>query len=370
MAAVRRIGATVVVAFLWVTAASVLTAPPASAHSVAGVAGTNYRTRLLSVTPSVPDLKVRVIETGSRLELSNKTGQDAVVLGYQSEPYLRVGSSGVFENLRSPATYLNATRKGTTPVPSTASPAAAPEWHKISSATTARWHDHRIHWMGNQNPPIVRRAPSRQHVIVPEWDVQVRLASGQTVAVKGDLVWVPGPTTVPWLVLGLMLLGAAVLAGMASAWAPLIAVLLSTLVAVDVVHEVGIAFANAGPPGVKLARLAVGSLFSIVAWVIAVLGVRALSKRPGDGLLMAAFAAVVIALFGGLGDLTSLFSSQLPFAFSGWMARAAVAVSLGLGFGLAAGAVLAIVRHRVFDAEEAAARDAAERAEGAAPAAP
>ena len=30
-----------------------------------------------------------------------------VVLGYDDEPYLRVGPRGVFENVKSPATYLN-----------------------------------------------------------------------------------------------------------------------------------------------------------------------------------------------------------------------------------------------------------------------
>lgn len=339
------------VAVLWLTAASVLAAPPASAHSVAGVAGTNYRTRLLAVRPALPGLRVKVIETGSRLELTNHTGHDVVVLGYQDEPYLRVGPAGVFKNVRSPAAYMNATRKGTTPIPASASPSAPPEWRKASSGTTARWHDHRIHWMGAGNPPVVRQAPGRQHVIVPQWDVQLR-AGAQRVDVTGDLVWVPGPSTVPWLVLALVLLGAGVLAGLSSAWAPLVGVLLSTLVVFDVVHEVGIGFANAGPVGVKLGRVLVGSLFTVVAWVIAALGLRNLRRRPGDGLLMAAFAAVVIALFGGLGDLTSLFSSQIPFAFPEVLARAAVAVSLGLGFGLGGGSVLAIVRHKVFEAEE------------------
>ncbi|HEV7886105.1 MAG TPA: hypothetical protein VGO92_00990 [Acidimicrobiales bacterium] len=348
----RRIGVTVAVAALWLTAAQVVAAPPASAHSVAGVTGTNYRTELKAVTPQVPGLKFRVIETGSRMELDNKTGQEAVVLGYQDEPYLRVGPAGVFENTRSAATYLNASRRGTTPVPSTASPTAAPEWRKVSSGTTARWHDHRTHWMGTQDPPIVRRAPGRVHVVVPEWLVQVRMADATMVAVTGDLVWVPAPSAAPWLALAVVLLGLSVLAGLSGSWAGLLLVVLAAAVAVDVVHEVGIGFANAGSLPVQLGRVVLGSFFSVVAWVVAAIGMRQLARRSGDGLLMAAFAGVVIGLFGGVGDLPALFSSQVPFAWSAGLARALTAASLGLGFGLLGGAVVAIVRHRVFEVPE------------------
>ena len=50
------------------------------------------------------------------------------MLGYQDEPYLRVGPDGVFENRRSPAVYLNANRRGSTAVPRSADPDAEPDW--------------------------------------------------------------------------------------------------------------------------------------------------------------------------------------------------------------------------------------------------
>ena len=48
----------------------------------------------------------------------------------------------------------------------------------------------------------------------------------------------------------------------------------------------------------------------------------------------------MIAIFGGLTDIPVLSRSQLPFAFPGVLDRAAVTVSLGIGLGVAAGAVL------------------------------
>ena len=68
-------------------------------------------TRLESVRPQIPGVDVKVIEAGSRLQLTNDTDTEVVVQGYQGEPYLRVGPKGVFENRKSPATFLNRSRQ-------------------------------------------------------------------------------------------------------------------------------------------------------------------------------------------------------------------------------------------------------------------
>ena len=57
-------------------------------------------------------MTVRIRDLGRRIELVNDTDQDVVVLGYQSEPYLRVGPAGVFENGRSPSLYQNRVTTG------------------------------------------------------------------------------------------------------------------------------------------------------------------------------------------------------------------------------------------------------------------
>lgn len=74
-------------------------ATPASAHTVSGVGATNWKSVLTSVSPTVPGLSVRLVEGGSRLEVTNH-GPEILVLGYDGEPYLRVGPEGVFENLK------------------------------------------------------------------------------------------------------------------------------------------------------------------------------------------------------------------------------------------------------------------------------
>ncbi len=134
----------------------VLVAParPASAHTVSGMGANNWKTTLVGISPPQPGLRVRVVEGGSRIQLT-ATAAEVTVLGYEGEPYLRIGPTGVYENTRSPAAYLNCSRNGC-PVPARADPLARPVWDRISGGPTARWHDHRIHWMGSQ----LRRASS------------------------------------------------------------------------------------------------------------------------------------------------------------------------------------------------------------------
>jgi hypothetical protein len=92
-------------------------ATPAAAHAVGGAQASNYQTRILSVQPVVPGLTVEVADAGARLRVRNHTGREVTVLGYAGEPYLRVGPAGVFENRRSPATYLNRARINPAPPP-------------------------------------------------------------------------------------------------------------------------------------------------------------------------------------------------------------------------------------------------------------
>jgi hypothetical protein len=68
------------------------------------VSATNYETHLVHVTPApIRGVSVRVVETGSRLELTNTTATEVTVFGsVAAEPYLRIGPNGVFENLESP----------------------------------------------------------------------------------------------------------------------------------------------------------------------------------------------------------------------------------------------------------------------------
>jgi hypothetical protein len=340
MANVRRTPITVAMALLWLVAQ----AAPAHAHSAPGEDATNFRTRLLSVIPSTPGLDVAVIENGNRIQVTNATDEEVIVLGYQGEPYLRIRPDGVAENTRSPATYLNQDRQGATSVPGEADPDAEPEWSPVSDANVARWHDHRIHWMGGEDPPLVREQPGQRHTVIPEWSVP--LSVGDTaVEVKGDLVWVPGPSSAPWLALAAALLAVTLVAAWSPrAWRPALAGAVAVVVVADVIHALGIGFAGVGGLGSQIAQIASGSFVSIAGWTAGVAGVILLVRGNDTGVLAAGLAGTLIAINGGIADLGVLGRSQLIFAWPDTLLRAAITLALGLGLGLAAGSGLRFLR--------------------------
>lgn len=333
----RRIVVTVVIA----AALLLATAPPAAAHSVAGVTATNYRTTLRDVSPEIEGLTIRIVEAGSRMEARYTGPGDVYVLGYEGERFLRIGARGVYENLKSPATYINKTRDGIDP-PASADPKAAPVWRKISGGNVARWHDHRVHFMGEANPPQVRNAPGERHVISADWKVTFVRGAQSSVA-SGDLVWEPGPSPAPMVALVIGLFAVVVLASLRR---PFLAVGLAVaaLVAVDVVHAVGIGFGNAGSVGTQIGRVFSSSTVSLPAWIVGGGAVWFLSRRRLDGFFAAVFCGLIVAVVGGIADVTVLSRSVIPYALPEVVSRAVVAASLGLGFGVAAASGLSIRR--------------------------
>ena len=336
MTPMRRIllSATAVCVWLGVSAA------PASAHSVSGVGATNFHTNLIGIDPPMPGLKVKVVESGSRLELENRTGKEIIVLGYKDEPYLRVGPDGVFRNKLSPATYINKSRKGQEP-PAAARNAKVGEvdWEKVSSEPLIRWHDHRIHWMLPTNPPEVRASPGKRHVVDAEWVVPIK-AGTESLAVKGNLIWEPGPSALPWYVVALALLALVIVVGRRANWAAGLAAITALVVAIDIFHAIGLGFANAGGLGYRLGKAISQGPLGVIAWVVGALAIVWLLRRGRDGLPLAALAGLQVALVGGIADASALSRSEVPFGFGAGLARLAVAASIGLGVGLAVAAVL------------------------------
>lgn len=313
--------------------ALVVAAPPADAHGIGGLQPTNYRSSILDVDPEIPGVSVRTVDLGSRVELSNTTDTEVTVLGYDGEPYLRVGPHGVFENHNSPATYLNQTVSAGTVVPAHARAGAKPDWHRISGESVVTWHDHRTHWMGRADPPIVTRQPDREHRI-QDWTI--RLLWGTTpVAVHGEVRWIPGPSLWPWLLLAL---GLALLVGglcLLPAWRWVTGVGLVVLVAAEAAHVVGLWGATTDSvPG----RL-VAVIYSLGAIIIALIAlVRLVRRAPWDAAPVVLIAGIFLLVSGGLVGLTALTRSQIPTTLSPALARLSVALSLGIGAGLVFGA--------------------------------
>ena len=320
--------------FLVVLAGVVAAAPPAAAHSVSGVSSSNWATKVLSLQPALPGVSVKSVQLGTLIEITSRD-TELIVLGYLGEPYLRIGPGGVFQNLRSPATYLNRTRLGTTPIPPLASdnPATPPRWQQMSRGDTAVFHDHRTHWMGGLLPAPIRADPRRAFTLTPNWHIQLR--QGATAAtVTGSLSWVPGPNPLPFILeaAGLALLAALIIR--TRRWALFLSITLLLLVASDLVHTVGIAATALGGLGAKSLAYLRASFYSFIGWFFAVMALRNLRRRKAAGFLAAGLAGFCVFLLTGLADFATLYRSQAPFVWGIWLDRLTISVALGVGLGV------------------------------------
>ncbi|HEY3671753.1 MAG TPA: hypothetical protein VGN51_12530 [Acidimicrobiia bacterium] len=312
-----------------------VTATPAAAHGLGGLSPTNYESVLRSVTPTVPGLHVRVTDLGTKVELTNRGATEVVVSGYAGEPYLRVGPKGVFENTRSPATYLNRSSTITGSPPKSADAKATPVWRRVSTGNTASWHDHRAHFMGGDDPPEVVRHPDQRRV-VDNWVIPMRVGT-ENVTARGQLIYVPPPSPWPWVV-GAVLIGALVVVlSRTRAWRTVFAVALALLTVTEIGHVIGLWDASTASFGTKLGE----SAYSLAGIALGLLGLGWIWRKGAESAVpIVLVATIFLFVAGGLADVTSLGNSQVPSTFSAGFARMLVTLTLGLGAGLAVAAAL------------------------------
>jgi len=301
-------------------------AGPAAAHAVGtGTEASNYRTTVHGIDQGTPGVSVRAV-AGGLLELTNRSDQEVLVLGYRLEPYLRVGRDGVFENQRSPSTYTNRFRTAPASIPPEFDPRAAPEWRRIGDGPSAGWHDHRAHW-ASPDPAAVKASPGVVHVVVPDWQVPLRQGN-RTMVVRGDITWVPGPAPWPWALTALGLFGAALAAAGGYRRPHVLGVVALVAVAADMVHAAGALLASTAP----LATEVYGTITSAAGWAIAGMAAwRLLRGKADSGLLYLLLGGVFLTLAGALPDLSALSHSQLASGFGPVVTRAAITFTLGLG---------------------------------------
>jgi hypothetical protein len=298
-------------------------AGPASAHGGEAPDATAYRTEVTGLSPAEPGISVRTVEAGARLELVNRTGRTIEVLGYQGEPYLEVRPDGTYENVNSPATYTNRTLDGDTPAPAEASPTAAPQWRRVSTGSSVRWHDQRTRWLGEDPPPQARADPSRSHKL-RDWVVPLR-DGVRPIEIRGTLSWEPPPAAWLWWAGALTLAAGLTALGLRGS------------------RLVGPAALVAGLTtlGYAVTRLSLGAGGQTPAIVAAALAVAAgIGTVRGRTPFLLALAGAVLAVFGGFADAGVFGQANVSFPGPSWLARAAVLVALGAGSAMAVTGVL------------------------------
>lgn len=166
-------------------AAFAAAAPTASAHK----GSPNYESLITGKTGLPAGVTVQVLNREDSLQLTNRSDQDIVVIGYEDEPYARIDADGtVAVNENSKATYINEERDGVVPVPDGVDPKAAPVWKVLDKTGRFAWHDHRIHWMNDGLPPQVKDKDVKTKVF--DWKVGLEVGS-QPATITGVLNWTP-----------------------------------------------------------------------------------------------------------------------------------------------------------------------------------
>ncbi|GAA0531804.1 hypothetical protein GCM10010172_10670 [Paractinoplanes ferrugineus] len=304
---------------LLVAGAVLAPATPAFAHSGDAPDATSYRTSITGISTPEKGLTVRTVEAGARLELTNRTGHSVEILGYSGEPYLDVRSDGTWENVNSPAAYLNETPAGDNVVPPNADPTAPPSWRKLAGSTTVRWHDQRTHWLSAGLPPPARADPTRAHRL-RDWQVPLRVET-RDFHISGTLDWQPPPRTWLWWTIA-ALIGLAAFA-LLRKWPRSVRPLTLVAALCPISYAVGSALDGVGP---SLLLITVGLLAGAAGY-----------RHPP---FLLALAGAAVAIFAGLSEIGALDAAVLPTALPGGLARTIVVAALGSGGALALTGVL------------------------------
>lgn len=279
----------------------------------------------------IAGLDWRVLGGDDYLRVTNTTGTQLVVLGYEREPYLRIGPDGVFENRHAPTTWLNRDRYADltgVEVPDDVDASAAPDWVRVSTGTSYAWFDHRTQWMNrDERPEPVAAAPDRSHPL-RDWVVAFELG-GRALGVAGQLRWVPSGPAWPWPLLGLGLT-ALPLAGLAlrrRSWsgrwqvAAAVVAVLAGVNAVQVADEL-----LASRPVATVGELATVALPAAAAVGLALIGARRAWRRGRDGALSLVAGTAVLLVVRGALEVEVLSVSQVV---ARWLPTEAVKIVIG-----------------------------------------
>ncbi len=164
------------------------------------VTSRSRRTTSRCCSRSRSGVAVRVLDGGDRMELRLDGATNAVVMGYQGEPMLRLTGG---RRRGEPPTRRRST--SAEPAPATRPPtrlghtaSAEPEWVR----TTIRAAPPLARPSGalDEPAPAPRRGPrsAGDHIVViPKWDVPV-VVDGHDATLTGDLTWLPPPSPWPW----------------------------------------------------------------------------------------------------------------------------------------------------------------------------
>jgi hypothetical protein len=143
-----------------------------------------------AITPDTPGVKVvlrNAPPSPPELDVGNDTKTPLVVMGYDLEPFVRIGPDGTYGNRHSRTFFLTQDPTGAGIPPPDAKPGAKPLWVKVDSHNEWRWWEARAKWRGPL-PPGART--SLVAVTLGPWHVPA-LFGGRSISIGGRMFYKP-----------------------------------------------------------------------------------------------------------------------------------------------------------------------------------
>ncbi len=286
-------------------------------HTAVPIVALDYSNRILPGTAERAGVRATVEDAGRKLRLTVPAGHEATVLGYEGEPFLRIGGAGV------QAAVHSTTARGLGLVPA-ASLVQIRTWTPLGPGRSFAWADARA-WA----PSAALQGRSEV-----AWSVPV-VVDGQPTMIRGELVRAAKPPLWPWIVLAAVPLLAATFAARRRRWLWASATGLAALAGLATVAALG-GFATAGlsVSADRWVLLAVEIALTLVA-------IGLLRHRRARLAAVAALAA--FAVLQALSELAVFRHGVVVSGLPAGAVRAAAALALGAGLGAGALVFLAPV---------------------------
>jgi len=170
------------------------------------------------------------------------------------------------------------------------------------------------------------------------------MRSNSIVSVTGQITWIPGPNPAPWIVLTIAVAVAIASFSWRSRWTSLLGFAVGALIAVDAINTVA-SVATIRDSTVTVAATTISrDPLTTLAWIAAFVGIALLHVNAKAGVALAAVVGWTITVSAALSDFGAFDSSQLPTRLEAELARFYVALTLGLGTGVALAGIIVASR--------------------------
>lgn len=312
-------------------AAVLAPATPAAAHGGSDADVTsNYRTSITDIS-DIDGLTAKIVGIDGTIEIAWTGPGSLLVAGYEGEPYLRIDATGVSQNMRSPATYLNQDRYANIELPDTADAGAEPDWQLVTEQRRYQWHDHRVHWMSPTPPSDVVEDDNRTHVIYDRWEIPLTV-DGRDAVIAGQLTWTPPPPLLSWLAGAAAIAAAGVLVLWSRWWrigAALLAAVGTLAITIDTIGFVAVMDDSVS----NRVWAFIYSVLAAAATARLIVHAKRVTSEPTLAMMS---AGLLLLVMGGIDRLDVLTASHYFSGFPAVTGRVAAVMCIGIGAALVA----------------------------------